>query len=104
MRKLVFDIASISIGESGSGETEIHGRCCGDEIRPGDRVSYMVLYGTGSDAVQLKEPLKLTVTRVAPTFGREIGCIPSAYSGTLYVRASEAIGVRFGWTMEGLNA
>jgi hypothetical protein len=104
MRKFSFSIEEVKF--AGNREAMILGRCCGDEIRAGDKVSAMVLLSceNGQETIIIRELHPLTVIRVSPTFGKEIGYIPKAYSGGFMVNANDAVGLRFGWYLEGENA
>jgi hypothetical protein len=100
MRSLAFSLCRMEF--IGNNEALIAGRCEGDDMRIGDRVTAMVHRDRHGLIIE-SEPISFTITKLAPFYGRNLDHIPAACSGGLLLEVSSARGLRLGWRLEGQN-
>ena len=96
MRHIKFTIGRIEA--IGNGEALIGGRCCGDEIRRGDRTTFM----TKNDGVQeiMRRELMI-IFHTIRAYDREIIVVPPGMTAGIVIPDTLAELMHLNWMLEG---
>lgn len=96
MRQIKFMIGRIE--SIGNGEALVGGRCCGDEIRRGDRTTFMTKTNGGQEIMRRKLVIIFHTIRA---YGKDIAVVSPGMTAGIVIPEPLAELMQLNWTLEG---